>query len=602
MNIGDYAMIGDCTTAALVGLDGAIDWLCWPRFDSGACFARLLGDEDNGRWRIAPADPSFRSHRRYRDDSMILETEFQTSSGRFALIDFMPMEPACTSLVRIVEGREGVTDVCMSLKLRFDYGSTVPWVHRDRNAAGTVAIAGPNLVILRASVPTRGAGLSTVSTFRIAAGQRHAFVLSYGPSHRPPPAALDVQAALRKTQSAWQSWVARCDYEGPWREAMIRSLLTLKSLTYADTGGIIAAPTTSLPEKPRGTRNWDYRYCWIRDATLTLSSLIAAGYHEEAKAWRDWLLRSLAGTPEDLQIMYGISGERRLAEWEVAWLPGFDGSSPVRVGNAASGQLQLDIWGEMMDVLHLARRGRIAPCRAGWDVQCEALRHLGQIWREPDDGIWEVRYGRRQFTHSKIMAWVAFDRMIKDVRQFGFKAPLDRWRAVRDEIHRTVCDKGFHRQRGAFTQAFGSEELDASLLLMPEVGFLPVTDARVQGTIAAIERELLVDGFVRRYRTERVTDGLPGGEGVFLPCSFWLADVYERQGRHREAHAMLERLLALRNDVGLLSEEYDTRTRQLAGNFPQAFSHLSLVQSLMSLHHGKPMRDQVDERARSVRE
>jgi GH15 family glucan-1,4-alpha-glucosidase len=592
MKISDYALIGDCTTAALVGLDGAVDWLCWPRFDSGACFARLLGSEDNGQWRIGPAARTFRSHRRYRGDTMILETEFETSSGRFALIDFMPVAPACASLVRIVEGREGSAEVRMSLKLRFDYGSTVPWVHQD---AGTVAVAGPNLTVLRSTVPAHGEGLSTVSEFSIRKGQRAAFVLSYGASHLPPPAPIDATVALRATESFWQSWAARCRYQGSQREAMMRSLLTLKSLFYAETGGIVAAPTTSLPERFGGGRNWDYRYCWIRDATLTLSSLIAAGYHQEAQDWRSWLLRSVAGTPDDLQIMYGISGERRLNEWEVPWLPGFDGAAPVRVGNAASGQLQLDIWGEMMDVLHLARRAGLAEWPAGWDVQCEALRHLEKIWNEPDEGIWEFRSERRQFTHSKIMAWVAFDRMIDDAERFNLEAPLDRWRRVRDEIHRTVCEQGFNPERNAFTQAFRGHEFDASLLLIPQSRFLPVTDPRVAGTIAAIERELLVDGFVRRYRTEHADDGLPAGEGVFLPCSFWLADAYQQQGRHREAREMLERLLALRNDVGLLSEEYDTGSRRLAGNFPQAFSHLSMVQTLMNLHCDKPMREQVDD-------
>ena len=592
MQISDYALIGDCTTAALVGLDGAIDWLCWPRFDSGACFARLLGNEDNGQWRLAPAAHAFRSRRRYRGDTMILETEFETSTGRFAVIDFMPIAPACAALVRIVEGREGSVDVRMRLKLRFDYGSTVPWVHQD---GGTVAIAGPNLTMLRASVPTHGEGLATVSEFNVRKGQRVAFVLSYGASHLPPPPAVHAESALASTESFWQSWAARCEYRGSQREAMMRSLLTLKSLFFAETGGIVAAPTTSLPERFGGCRNWDYRYCWIRDATLTLVSLISAGYHDEAQAWRNWLLRSVAGTPDDLQIMYGISGERRLNEWEVPWLSGFDGAAPVRIGNAASGQLQLDIWGEMMDVLHMARCAGLAEWPAGWDVQREALRHLEEIWTEPDEGIWEFRSDRRQFTHSKIMAWVAFDRMIDDAERFNLEAPLDRWRRVRDHIHRTVCEQGFNRKRGAFTQSFGGHELDASLLLIPQSRFLPITDPRVAGTIAAIERELLVDGFVRRYRTEHADDGLPAGEGVFLPCSFWLADVYQRQGRHREARAMLARLLALRNDVGLLSEEYDTGSRRLAGNFPQAYSHLSLVQTLMNLHCDKPMREQVDE-------
>jgi GH15 family glucan-1,4-alpha-glucosidase len=594
LKISDYALIGDCTTAGLVGRDGAIDWLCWPRFDSGACFARLLGKEDNGQWRIAPAEAKAKCSRQYRGETMILETEFHASTGRFAVIDFMPIAPACASVIRIVEGREGVADVRMCMRLRFDYGSTIPWVHRDKDAAGTVAVAGPNLVVLRTQVATRGEGMSTASEFQVRKGERVSFVLSHGPSHLPPPSAVDAEAALGATEKYWQSWASRCKYDGAERAALVRSLLTLKSLIYAETGGIVAAPTTSLPEKFGGSRNWDYRYCWIRDATLTLSGLIAAGYHEEAQAWRNWLLRSLAGTPDDLQIMYGISGERRLSEWEVPWLTGFEGSAPVRIGNAASGQLQLDVWGEMMDVLHLARCAGLADWPAGWDVQREALRHLEQIWNEPDEGIWEFRSERRQFTHSKIMAWVAFDRMIRDAERFHLEAPVDHWRRVRDEIHETVCRQGFDGARGTFTQTFDGQDLDASLLLIAQVGFLPISDPRVTGTIAAIERELLIDGFVCRYRTERARDGLPAGEGVFLACSFWLADAYQRQGRHAEARAMLQRLLALRNDVGLLSEEYDTNSKCLAGNFPQAFSHLSMVQTLMSLHCDKPMREQVD--------
>lgn len=591
--IDDYALIGDCTTAALVGKNGAIDWLCWPRFDSAACFACLLGDPNNGRWQIAPADGTVQGRRAYRGDSMILETEFETPAGQFAVIDFMPIGQSSSSIVRIVEGRRGSVAVRMVMTLRFDYGSTVPWVYRDETESGIIAIAGPNLTILRASTEMHGEDLSTVSDFTVAEGERITFTLSYGQSHLPPPPAVDASAALRRTAEFWDSWSSRCTYRGHRRDAVIRSLLTLKALTFAETGAIVAAPTTSLPEQLRGPRNWDYRYCWIRDATLTLTALMGAGYYDEAKAWRNWLHRSLAGSPDDLQIMYGLSGERRLTEWEVPWLSGYQGASPVRVGNAASGQLQWDVWGEMMDALHLAREGDLVPTNSGWDLQCQALRHLEAHWRDPDDGIWEVRGGRRQFTHSKVMAWVAFDRSIQDAVKFKLDAPLDRWNAARDEIHRTVCEQGFDSRRNTFTQSFGSSELDASLLLIAQVGFLPITDSRVAGTIDAVERELLVDGFVLRYRSEGGADGLPPGEGVFLACSFWLADAYQRQCRHAEAHAMVDRLLALRNDVGLLSEEYDTKAQRQVGNFPQAFSHLSLVQTVISLHHGAPLRDRI---------
>ncbi len=524
---------------------------------------------------------------------MVLETVFSTARGSFALIDFMPVGSGNSTVVRIVEGRTGTVPVRMHLTLRFDYGSSVPWVSKLPDDDGIVAIAGPNLVVLRTSVGLVGEDLSTTADFETMPGRRVPFTLSYGLSHKPAPARVDGEAALDATVAYWQAWSARCTYQGARQAAVKRSLLTLKAMTYVETGAIVAAPTTSLPEQLGGSRNWDYRYCWIRDATLTLTALMGAGYYEEAQSWRDWLQRTLAGTPQDLQIMYGIFGERRLAEWEIPWLPGYQGAAPVRIGNAASDQLQLDVWGEMMDALHLARASGLFSSMSDWQLQCRVMDHLEQIWREPDDGIWEVRGGRRQFTHSKVMAWVAFDRSVKDAEKYALDAPLERWRAIRDEIRQTILLKGFNTDKQSFTQSFGGMELDASLLLLPQVGFLPIDDPRMVGTIAAIERELLVHGFVMRYRTESGADGLPAGEGVFIPCSFWLVDVYQRQERHAEADELLERLLALRNDVGLLSEEYDTNAQRQVGNFPQAFSHLALVQSILSGQGREPLRDQI---------
>jgi GH15 family glucan-1,4-alpha-glucosidase len=596
MEIADYGLIGDCRTAALVGSNGSVDWLCWPRFDSASCFAALLGTDEHGAWSVKPADGTCRSTRSYLDDTMVLETVFSTDVGSFAVIDFMPMGQSDSSLIRIVEGRAGRAKVHMNLTLRFDYGTSVPWVTRLRGDNEIVAIAGPNLIVLRTSVPLRGKNLSTRSSFDIGEGERVAFILTYAASHRDPPMAVDSNAALEQTLAYWKAWSAKCNYVGHRREAVVRSLLTLKALTFSETGGIVAAPTTSLPEQIGGPRNWDYRYCWLRDATLTLIALMGAGYYDEAKAWRDWLHRAVAGSPEAIQIMYGIAGERRLDEWEISWLPGYRRSAPVRVGNAASGQLQLDVWGEMMDALHLAREGDLAPLPSGWSMQCQALEHLEAIWKDPDDGIWEVRGGRKQFTHSKVMAWVAFDRTIRDAEHYGLDAPLQRWRAVRDDIHRTVCSKGYDDEQGTFTQSFGNTDLDASLLLLPAVGFLPADDPRIMRTIMAIEDHLMSDGLVLRYRTERGADGLPPGEGVFLACSFWLADAYQLQGRIAEADALLDRLLALRNDLGLLSEEYDTVTKSLVGNFPQAFSHLAMVRTILSLHDQEPLRNRLEKK------
>jgi len=593
--IEDYGLIGDCLSAALVGRNGAIDWLCWPRFDSNACFSALLGDEKHGRWLITAADEDVKITRSYRGDTMILETLFETQSGSFALIDFMPIGEQASSVVRIVEGRSGKPPVCMNLKLRFDYGSSVPWVTRSKDN-GLLAVAGPNLVILRTCARVIGEkDLSTSAEFEIAAGERVYFTLSYGASHLPPPQAIDADACLEKTEAYWLDWIKDCEHDGSARDAIVRSLLTLKALIYEPTGGIVAAATTSLPEQLGGERNWDYRYCWIRDATLTLVALMSAGYMTEARNWSTWLMRAIAGSPQDFQIMYGVAGERRLTEYEIAWLPGYEGSHPVRVGNAASSQLQIDVWGELMDAIHLARRGGIMPTENGWAIQLKAMQHLETIWNQPDDGIWEVRSGRQHFTFSKVMAWVAFDRSIRDARHFKLDAPIERWSQLRDEIHRTICERGYNRARGTFTQTFDNDELDASLLMIPIVGFLPVDDPRVTATISAIEKDLLHDGLVLRYRTEYSDDGLPPGEGVFLACSFWLVDTYLLQGRRAEAEDLFKRLLLLRNDLGLLSEEYEPRTKRQVGNFPQAFSHLALVQTALNLHNNRPARKKIED-------
>jgi GH15 family glucan-1,4-alpha-glucosidase len=544
--IEDYALIGDCRTAALVGRNGSIDWLCLPRFDSNACFATLLGTFEHGRWRIYPADSKPRVSRAYRDDTMVLETVFETADGRVALIDFMPIGQANSSVIRLVKGQRGKVAMRLHLTLRFDYGATVPWVTRLEDGSGLSAVAGPSRVALRSPVALKGRNFATVAEFDVADGECVPFVLTHGPSHLPPPAALDWRVALEETESFWRDWSARCCYTGAWRQQVQRSLLTLEALSYAESGGIVAAPTTSLPEQLGGQRNWDYRYCWLRDATLTLMALMSAGYLDEAQAWRAWLQRSVAGSPHQLQIMYGLSGERQLLEWEVPC-----------IGNAAAGQLQLDVYGELMDAIYQSRQHGLAPAESAWPQQHRLIEHLEQIWEQPDEGIWEVRGGRRHFTFSKIMAWVALDRTVRDAERFKLPAPLERWRQLRDHMHAAICEQGFDGSRNTFTQSFGSSELDASLLLMPIMGFLPPDDPRVRGTVAAIEKELVVDGFVLRYRTKTGVDGLPPGEGVFLPCSFWLADNYTLQNRDAEASALFERLLSLRNDVGLLAEEYD---------------------------------------------
>jgi GH15 family glucan-1,4-alpha-glucosidase len=580
--IEDYGLIGDCETAALVARDGSIDWLCWPRFDSGACFAALLGTSDHGRWLVAPADEGARVTRRYVGDTLILETVFATPEGEVALIDFMPPRGKASDVVRIVEGRRGRVEMRTELAIRFDYGSFVPWV--TKVAKGTLrAIAGPDMMVLRTPVRLHGHNLKTVGTFSVAEGERAPFVLTYHPSHLPLPEPVDPEAALADTRAFWEEWSSRCSNGGEWTAAVKRSLITLKALTYKPTGGIVAAPTTSLPEELGGPRNWDYRYCWLRDATFTLLSLMNAGYYDEATAWRGWLLRAAAGSPDQLQIMYGIGGERRLNEWEAAWLPGYEGAAPVRIGNAAASQLQLDVYGEVMDAFHHGRELGLPASDVTWALGRALVDHLEQVWREPDEGIWEVRGGRQHFTHSKVMAWVAFDRAVKSAEAFRLTGPVGRWRALAREIHDEICRRSWSEKRQSFAQAYDSDELDASVLLLPLVGFLPVDDVRVRKTVEAIERGLLRNGFVLRYDSGCGADGLPPGEGAFLACSFWLADNYVLLGRHDDARRLFERLLALRNDLGLLAEEYDPRAGRLVGNFPQAFSHISLVNTAYNL-------------------
>ena len=580
--IEDYALLGDTHTAALVGADGSIDWLCLPRFDSGACFAALLGGPQNGRWLIAADGAERASRRRYRDETLILESEWETDQGLVRVMDFLPFRDETPHVVRIVEGLRGSVQMHMELVLRFDYGRTVPWVRRTDGFLA--AVAGPNAVALRTDVQTHGEGLATTAHFTVRAGDRVPFVLSWFPSHLDPPQALDPIESLADTDHRWQEWSHGCTHSGPWREPVVRSLITLKALTYAPTGGIVAAPTTSLPEALGGVRNWDYRFCWVRDATLTMYALMHGGYREEAASWRDWLLRAVAGDPSQLQILYGIAGERQIPELEIDWLAGYAGSRPVRIGNAAVEQFQMDVFGELMDALYAAHRMGIEPDAAAWQLQRHLAEHLEKVWREPDEGIWEMRGGRRQFTHSKVMAWVAFDRSIKLAEALDLEAPLDRWKLARREIHVDVCANGFDPDLGSFVQSYGSKALDASLLMIPLVGFLPPTDERVAGTLRAVETRLMVNGFVQRYDTSGGSaDGLPPGEGAFLPCTFWLADAYQQAGRTGDARRLFERLLAIRNDVGLLSEEYEPTTGRLVGNFPQAFTHVALVNTAVNL-------------------
>ncbi|HXA35443.1 MAG TPA: glycoside hydrolase family 15 protein [Steroidobacteraceae bacterium] len=573
--IENYALVGDCHTAALVGTDGSIDWLCLPRFDSGAVFAALLGGPEHGRWLLAPRAQPTRVRRKYRGDSLILETEFDTEEGSVRVIDFMPLSDERWDIVRIVEGLSGRVILRMELIARFDYGSIVPWVHRSGEVL--LLTAGPDTLELAASVAVKGENMKSVAEFCVRAGERQSFVLNYRPSHLDARATIDAELALTQTAREWHEWSGRCTYQGPWRDSVLRSLITLKALTYKPTGGLIAAPTTSLPEQPGGVRNWDYRYCWLRDATFALNALLLAGYDDEAAAWREWLLRAVAGSPDDLQILYGITGTRRLDEQELPWLPGYAKSAPVRIGNAAAKQFQLDVYGEVMDTLHLARAAGLPPEPDAWNVQVALLKFLESHWELPDEGLWEVRGPRRHFTHSKVMAWVAFDRAIKDAEQDGLEGPIERWRRLRNAIHAQVCEKGFDPHRNSFVQSYDSAHLDASLLLIPQVGFLPAEDPRVLGTIAAVERHLLADGLVLRYATATHVDALPAGEGAFLPCSFWLADSYLLTGRRQEGEALFERLVSLGNDVGLFAEEYAARDKRMLGNFPQALTHMALV-------------------------
>lgn len=579
--IEDYALIGDCETAALVSRSGSIDWLCWPNFSSPACFASLIGKKENGYWQIAPAGEVKKITRRYREHTLILETTFETSTGAATLIDFMPMRETSSDLVRIVKGVRGSVRMKMEMALRFGYGSAVPWVtHGDKV---WTAIAGPDLVVLRTPATLEGKNLTTHSEFTIRAGKSLEFVMSYGPSHLRPPRSLDHIDALEQTERFWDEWSARMQYDGPYRDIVERSLITLKALTYRPTGGIVAAPTTSLPEQIGGTRNWDYRYCWLRDATFTLIALINGGYYESAREWEQWLVRAIAGSAEQTQIMYGIHGQRHLLEWEADWLSGYEGSKPVRIGNAAAHQLQLDVYGEVMDAF-LHELGHLGKKR---DVDFRVLRnmveHLETIWQEPDEGIWETRGGRQHFTYSKVMAWVAFDRAIRIATKLKTRAPIERWRELRTRIHREVCAKAYNRKLGYFAQAYGSDELDASVLLMPLVGFLPHRDIRVKKTVNAIEKHLMADGFVMRYDTANSKDGLPPGEGAFLACSFWMVSNLKFLGRLKDATRLFERLISLANDVGLLAEEYDCEHKRQVGNFPQAFSHIALVNAAFDL-------------------
>ncbi|ACA18119.1 glycoside hydrolase 15-related [Methylobacterium sp. 4-46] len=583
--IEDYALVGDGRSAALIGRDGSIDWLCWPRFDAPACFAALLGTAEHGHWRIAPAGPATRVTRCYRPGTLVLETTHETEAGTIRVTDYMPSDDGL-HLVRLVEGVSGSVPVRMEFVVRFDYGSAVPWVSRNEHD-DLRAIVGPHKVVLRTKAPLRGVGRSTVSDFTLAQGECLSFVLSYAPSAEDDPAPIEPRKVLRRTTDAWRSWSSRCQGGTPWDDILLRSLLTLKALIYAPTGGIVAAPTTSLPEALGGVRNWDYRYCWLRDSTFTLLALVDAGYLDEARAWRDWLLRAVAGSPEQARILYGIAGERLLPEIEIDWLPGYEGSRPVRIGNAASQQFQLDVYGEIFDALYQAEERGMEGDDNGVRVGLALLAHLEKVWTEPDEGIWEVRGGRRHFVHSKVMAWVAFDRAVRFYERLNGDgagdATVARWRDVRARIHAQVCERGFDPELNSFVQSYGSKRLDASLLLIAHVGFLPHHDPRVVGTVEAIGRDLMRDGFILRYDTEnQTTDGLPAGEGAFLPCSFWYADNLIRLGRCAEARAMIERLLAACNDVGLLAEEYDPVAKRQVGNFPQAFSHVALVNTLLN--------------------
>ncbi|MGH8544559.1 MAG: glycoside hydrolase family 15 protein [Gammaproteobacteria bacterium] len=588
--IEDYALIGDCETAALVAHEGSIDWLCFPRFDSGACFAALLGTPEHGRWLLAPAAPIRNIRRRYREGTLILETEYETDEGVVTLIDWMPPRTAVPDLIRLVEGKRGRVRMRMELIIRFDYGWVIPWVRRTQR--GIRATAGPDTLYLRSDVTLRGENLHTVADFEVSAGQRIPFELTWCPTHGPEPDERTPQQDLRDTEAWWREWSDRCTYRGEWRDAVLRSLITLKALTYTPTGGIVAAATTSLPEHPGGVRNWDYRYCWLRDATFTLYALMDNGYTQEAGAWREWLINAVAGDPSEIQMLYGLGGERRLPELQLSWLPGYEGAAPVRIGNAAYSQHQLDVWGEVMDALYLARRAGLDPSENAWRVQRALMDFLEANWDKPDAGIWEVRGPLRHFTHSKVMAWVAMDRAVKTVENLGLEGPVDRWRRLRHTIHEQICRDGFDSDLQSFVQYYGAKQIDANLLMLPLVGFLPASDPRIRGTVAAIQQNLMRDGYVDRYPTLPEVDGLPPGEGAFLLCTFWLADNLALQGRYVEAREIFERLLDLRNDVGLLAEQYDPHGKRLLGNFPQAFSHIGLINTARNLTRaGGPCED-----------
>ncbi|MDB5876326.1 MAG: glucoamylase [Ramlibacter sp.] len=582
----DYALIGDCHSAALVARTGSIDWLCLPRFDSGACFAALLGTPEHGRWLLAPAGEITAVKRRYRPDTLVLETEYETPGGAVTVVDCMAPRMEAPRLIRMVIGRRGQVAMRMQLVVRFDYGAVVPWV--SRSTSGLKAVAGPDTLVLDTPVALHGEGLTTISDFTVSAGDSIPLVMTWYPSHEPEPARIDAAAYVTETEKWWHEWASRCSYGGAWRDAVVRSLITLKALTYAPTGGIVAAPTTSLPEYIGGVRNWDYRICWLRDATFTLYTFMRGGYIEEARAWRQWLIRAVAGTPSQVNIMYGLAGERRLPELELDWLPGYEDSRPVRIGNAAYSQFQLDVFGEVAAALHLAREAGLEANAISWNVEREMARFLESAWQQPDEGIWEVRGPRRHFTHSKVMAWLAMDRMIMSAEKFGLEGPVDQWRRVRAAIHEDVCRNGYDAERGTFVQYYGSKVVDASLVMIPLVGFLPPGDPRVLGTIAAVERELMVGGLVLRYPTTPEVDGLPPGEGVFLACTLWLANALIMIGRIDDARVLFERVLALCNDVGLLSEEYEPRLGRLVGNFPQALSHVGLVNTAFRLDGQQP--------------
>jgi len=585
--IEDYGLIGDCETAALVGRDGSIDWLCWPAFDSDACFAAILGTSRNGRWLIAPKDETAELSRRYRDKTLILETRFKTADGTVALIDFMPPRGDASDIVRLVRGIEGRVAMRMELVIRFGFGCDIPWVKRTEDRSALLGICGPDMTVLRTPVETRGENMTTVADFEVGAGETVPFVLTYGPSHLPVPKAIDPARALQDTERFWTAWSDRCNYDGDCRDLVLRSLITLKALTYGPTGGIVAAPTTSLPEKLGGARNWDYRFCWLRDATFTLLALMNSGYTEEASAWHNWLLRAVAGSPGNMQIMYGIMGQRRLLEWEANWLPGYEGAKPVRIGNAAHAQVQLDVYGELLDVFHQSRITKLKLENNTWALECTVLNHLAEVWQEADHGIWERRGAGRHYVFSKVMAWVAFDRALKSAEMFGFEGPRERWRRLCDAIHRDVCEKGFDPRQNTFVESYGSNILDASVLLLPAVGFLPPTDPRIRGTVAAIEKHMMRDGFVLRHDPREVTREVQPIEGAFLACSLWLADAYVLGGDAEKAQALFERVVALANDLGLIAEEYDPGARRQTGNFPQALTHIALINTAQNLSRAK---------------